>query len=119
MVVSRRGAPSRAPRGVSEPPQARIVVGDCVAELAKLSAGSVDLIFADPPYNLQLQGDLKRPDDSRVDAVDDDWDKFASFADYDSFTKRWLQACQRVLKPAGTIWVIGSYHNIFRVGAIM
>jgi modification methylase len=119
MVVSRRGAPSRAPRGVSESSQARIVVGDCVAELAKLSAGSVDLIFADPPYNLQLQGDLKRPDDSRVDAVDDDWDKFASFADYDSFTRDWLQGCRRVLKPAGTIWVIGSYHNIFRVGAIM
>ncbi len=119
MVVSRRGAPSRAPRGVSEPAQARIVIGDCVAELAKLSAGSVDLVFADPPYNLQLQGDLKRPDDSRVDAVDDDWDKFASFADYDAFTRDWLQACRRVLKPAGTIWVIGSYHNIFRVGTIM
>jgi modification methylase len=119
MVVSRRGAPSRAPRGVSSAPQARIVNGDCVAELSKLSAGSVDLVFADPPYNLQLQGDLKRPDDSRVDAVDDDWDKFASFADYDAFTERWLQACKRVLKPAGTIWVIGSYHNIFRVGAIM
>ena len=118
MVVSRRGAPSRAPRGVSESAH-RIVVGDCVAELAKLSAGSVDLVFADPPYNLQLQGDLKRPDDSRVDAVDDDWDKFASFADYDAFTRDWLQACRRVLKPAGTIWVIGSYHNIFRVGTIM
>src|SRR3954466_1151172 len=123
MVVSRRGAPSRAPRGVSAAPQARvsarIVTGDCVAELSKLTAGSVDLVFADPPYNLQLQGDLKRPDHSRVDAVDDDWDKFASFADYDAFTRQWLQACQRVLKPAGTIWVIGSYHNIFRVGAIM
>jgi len=118
MVVSRRGAPSRAPRGVSESAH-RIVTGDCVAELAKLSAGSVDLVFADPPYNLQLQGDLKRPDDSRVDAVDDDWDKFASFADYDAFTREWLQACRRVLKPAGTIWVIGSYHNIFRVGTIM
>jgi modification methylase len=118
MVVSRRGAPSRAPRGVSESAH-RIVVGDCVAELAKLSAGSVDLVFADPPYNLQLQGDLRRPDDSRVDAVDDDWDKFASFADYDAFTRDWLQACRRVLKPAGTIWVIGSYHNIFRVGSIM
>jgi modification methylase len=87
--------------------------------MSKLAAGSVDLVFADPPYNLQLQGDLKRPDDSRVDAVDDDWDKFASFADYDAFTREWLRACKRVLKPAGTIWVIGSYHNIFRVGAIM
>jgi modification methylase len=87
--------------------------------MAKLPASSVDLIFADPPYNLQLAGDLKRPDDSRVDAVDDDWDKFASFAVYDEFTKAWLAAAKRVMKPAATIWVIGSYHNIFRVGAIM
>jgi modification methylase len=120
MVVSRRGAPSRAPRGVSDStPQARILVGDCAAEMAKLPADSVDLVFADPPYNLQLASDLKRPDDSRVDAVDDDWDKFASFAAYDEFTKAWLKACRRVMKPAATIWVIGSYHNIFRVGAIM
>jgi modification methylase len=119
MVVSRRGAPSRAPRGVSGPAQARILVGDCTAEIAKLPAGSVDLVFADPPYNLQLLGDLKRPDDSRVDAVDNDWDKFASFSAYDAFTKSWLAACRRVMKPAATIWVIGSYHNIFRVGAIM
>jgi modification methylase len=122
MVVSRRGAPSRAPRGVSEaakPPAARILVGDCVEELSKLPAASVDLIFADPPYNLQLQGDLKRPDDSHVDAVTDDWDKFASFAAYDAFTREWLKGCRRVLKPAGTIWVIGSYHNIFRVGTVM
>ena len=101
MVVSRRGAPSRAPRGVSESAH-RIVIGDCVAELAKLSAGSVDLVFADPPYNLQLQGDLKRPDDSRVDAVDDDWDKFSSFAAYDDFTRAWLLACRRVMKPSAT-----------------
>ena len=87
--------------------------------MAKLPASSVDLVFADPPYNLQLASDLKRPDDSRVDAVDDDWDKFASFADYDDFTRAWLLAARRVLKPAGTIWVIGSYHNIFRVGALM
>ncbi|MGH6666061.1 MAG: site-specific DNA-methyltransferase [Pseudolabrys sp.] len=120
MVVSRRGAPLRAPRGVSETPhQHRVLVGDCVAEMNKLPAGSVDLVFADPPYNLQLASDLKRPDDSRVDAVDDDWDKFASFSAYDGFTKDWLAACRRVLKPAGTIWVIGSYHNIFRVGTIM
>src|SRR6185437_16234856 len=118
MVVSRRGAPLRAPRGLSEPSH-RILNGDCVAELAKLPAQSVDLVFADPPYNLQLASDLKRPDDSHVDAVDDDWDKFASFAAYDDFTRAWLIACRRVLKPAGTIWVIGSYHNIFRVGAIM
>ncbi len=120
MVVSRRGAPSRAPRGVSDStPQHRILVGDCATEMAKLPADSVDLVFADPPYNLQLASDLKRPDDSKVDAVDDDWDKFASFAVYDEFTKAWLKACRRVMKPAATIWVIGSYHNIFRVGAIM
>jgi modification methylase len=94
-------------------------VGDCVAEMAKLTAGSVDLIFADPPYNLQLQGDLKRPDDSRVDAVDDDWDKFANFSAYDDFTRAWLLACRRVMKPSATLWVIGSYHNIFRVGTIL
>ena len=87
--------------------------------MAKLPAASVDLVFADPPYNLQLASDLKRPDDSHVDAVTDDWDKFDSFATYDAFTKDWLTACRRVLKPAGTIWVIGSYHNIFRVGATM
>src|SRR5665647_1546263 len=120
MVVSRRGAPSRAPRGVSEnSEQHRILVGDCVTEMAKLPAASVDLVFADPPYNLQLANDLKRPDDSHVDAVTDDWDKFDSFAADDVFTKEWLKACRRVLMPAGTIWVIGSYHNIFRVGAIM
>jgi modification methylase len=120
MVVSRRGASSRAPREVSEPREsARIVVGDCVAEMAKIAASSVDLVFADPPYNLQLQGDLKRPDDSRVDAVDDDWDKFSSFAAYDDFTRAWLIACRRVMKPAATLWVIGSYHNIFRVGTIL
>ena len=87
--------------------------------MAKLPAASVDLVFADPPYNLQLQGDLKRPDDSRVDAVDDDWDKFASFSAYDDFTRAWLTACRRVMKPQATLWVIGSYHNIFRVGAIL
>jgi modification methylase len=97
----------------------RIILGDCVAQMAALPAASVDLVFADPPYNLQLKSDLKRPDDSRVDAVDDDWDKFASFAEYDAFTRAWLCACRRLLKPAGTLWVIGSYHNIYRVGAIL
>jgi modification methylase len=87
--------------------------------MAKIAASSVDLVFADPPYNLQLQGDLKRPDDSRVDAVDDDWDKFSSFAAYDDFTRAWLIACRRVMKPSATLWVIGSYHNIFRVGSIL
>src|SRR6202161_381104 len=120
MVVSRRGASAKAPRTQFESrPSARIVVGDCVAEMSKLPAGSVDLVFADPPYNLQLKGDLKRPDESHVDAVNNDWDKFSSFAAYDDFTRAWLLACRRVMKPSATLWVIGSYHNIFRVGAIM
>jgi len=123
MVVSRRGASVRAPRVSFESQDsqvsARIVVGDCVAEMAKMPAASVDLVFADPPYNLQLQGDLRRPDDSRVDAVDDDWDKFASFSAYDDFTRAWLTACRRVMKPSATLWVIGSYHNIFRVGSVL
>ena len=84
-----------------------------------MPAGSVDLVFADPPYNLQLQGDLKRPDHSKVDAVDDDWDKFSSFSAYDDFTRAWLMAARRVMKPSATLWVIGSYHNIFRVGTIL
>jgi modification methylase len=87
--------------------------------MSKLAAGSVDLVFADPPYNLQLKGDLKRPDESHVDAVNNDWDKFSSFAAYDDFTRAWLLACRRVMKPSATLWVIGSYHNIFRVGSIM
>jgi len=120
MVVSRRGASVRAPRvSFESPASAQILVGDCVAEMAKIPAASVDLVFADPPYNLQLQGDLKRPDDSRVDAVDDDWDKFSSFSAYDDFTRAWLTACRRTMKPNATLWVIGSYHNIFRVGALL
>jgi modification methylase len=120
MRVSRRGAPGGAPRApFPTTASGRIIVGDCVAQMAALPAASVDLVFADPPYNLQLKGDLKRPDDSRVEAVDDDWDKFASFAEYDTFTRAWLSACRRLLKPAGTLWVIGSYHNIYRVGAIL
>jgi modification methylase len=96
-----------------------MLVGDCMAQLETLPEHSVDLVFADPPYNLQLQGDLKRPDDSKVDAVDDDWDKFTSFSAYDEFTRAWLSACRRVMKPQATLWVIGSYHNIFRVGAAL
>ncbi|MBX3569985.1 MAG: site-specific DNA-methyltransferase [Rhizobiaceae bacterium] len=96
-----------------------ILKGDCVAALERLPARSIDAIFADPPYNLQLSGDLRRPDQSKVDAVDDHWDQFESFGAYDAFTRAWLLAARRVLKPNGTIWVIGSYHNIFRVGAIM
>jgi modification methylase len=119
MSVPRRGAPSRAPRTNLEIQAHRIVIGDCVAEMTKLPAGSVDLVFADPPYNLQLQGDLKRPDDSKVDAVDNDWDKFSSFSAYDDFTRAWLMAARRAMKPSATLWVIGSYHNIFRVGSIL
>src|SRR5690242_20090639 len=120
MVVSRRGAPARAPRTKFETPESsRIIVGDCVAGMSKLPAASVDLVFADPPYNLQLKGELKRPDESQVDAVNDDWDKFSSFAAYDDFTRAWLLAARRLMKPSATLWVIGSYHNIFRVGAIM
>ncbi len=96
-----------------------IRLGDCLKELAQLPDASVDLVFADPPYNLQLEGALSRPDHSVVDAVDDDWDKFASFADYDAFTRAWLKECRRVMKPEATLWVIGSYHNIFRVGVAM
>lgn len=100
-----------------ELPLDQILRGDCIAQMRALPAASVDMIFADPPYNLQLGGDLLRPDGSQVDAVDDDWDKFDSFAAYDAFTRAWLAEARRILKPNGSIWVIGSYHNIFRVGA--
>ena len=100
-------------------PLDRILIGDCVAHLMSLPAQSVDVIFADPPYNLQLEGALHRPDQSLLDAVDDAWDQFESFEAYDDFTRAWLAACRRVLKPNGTLWVIGSYHNIFRVGTAM
>jgi modification methylase len=100
-------------------PLNQILDGDCIERMNALPAGSVDLIFADPPYNLQLKGDLHRPDNSLVDAVDDHWDQFSSFAAYDKFTREWLAAAKRLLKPNGAIWVIGSYHNIFRVGAAL
>jgi modification methylase len=96
-----------------------ILIGDCLEEIKKIPSGSVDLVFADPPYNLQLANELHRPDQSLVDAVDEAWDKFASFTEYDEFTRAWLKQCRRVLKPDGALWVIGSYHNIFRVGAIL
>ena len=96
-----------------------ILEGDSVARLSELPAGCADLVFADPPYNLQLSGDLHRPNQSRVDGVDDAWDSFADFAAYDAFTRAWLIAAKRALKPTGALWVIGSYHNIFRVGAIL
>jgi len=96
-----------------------VLVGDCLDELGKLPAASVDLVFADPPYNLQLDGELLRPNNTRVDGVDDAWDKFASFVDYDRFSRAWLAECRRLLRPDGAIWVIGSYHNIFRLGALL
>jgi modification methylase len=129
--VSRTGKAAPAPRTgrkpplfVSPNPSAKlpldeILVGDCIASLEKLPAESVDVVFADPPYNLQLESALTRPDQSLVDAVDDDWDKFASFSDYDAFTRAWLLAVRRVMKKNATLWVIGSYHNIFRVGATL
>jgi len=100
-------------------PLGQIIPGDCLEAMRKLPDASVDLVFADPPYNLQLGGDLNRPDGSHVDAVTDDWDHFDSFALYDQFTRDWLIEARRVLKPDGALWVIGSYHNIYRVGAIL
>ena len=94
-----------------------IINGDCVEVLKTFPDDCFDLIFADPPYNLQLNKELLRPDNSKVQAVNDEWDQFASFHDYDQFTKNWLNECKRVLKSNGTIWVIGSYHNIFRIGS--
>ena len=119
--VSRTGSTAPAPRNfrAAELPIDEIVIGDCIEALRRMPSESVDLVFADPPYNLQLGGDLARPDQSMVDAVDDDWDKFASFATYDAFTKDWLAEARRIMKPNATLWVIGSYHNIFRVGATL
>lgn len=100
-------------------PTGEILAGDCIQAMKSLPSASIDMVFADPPYNLQLGGDLNRPDGSHVDAVTQDWDKFDSFAAYDAFTKGWLAEARRVLKPNGSLWVIGSYHNIFRVGATL
>ena len=100
-------------------PVNKILRGDCIALMQALPAASVDLIFADPPYNLQLSGELHRPNNSRVDGVAEAWDQFDDFAAYDDFTKRWLSAARRVLKDDGAIWVIGSYHNIYRVGVLL
>jgi modification methylase len=100
-------------------PVDQILQGDCIDVLNSLPEKSIDLIFADPPYNLQLQNDLYRPNMTKVDAVNDSWDKFESMNDYDKFTRKWLTACKRILKDTGTLWVIGSYHNIYRVGSIL
>lgn len=102
-----------------ELPLDQILLGDAGQMLRMLPDASVNCVFADPPYNLQLRGELRRPDDSLVDGVDDDWDKFTDFAAYDAFTRDWLGECKRVLRKDGTLWVIGSYHNIFRIGSIL
>ena len=104
---------------VRELPLDQILLGDCVQLMRMLPAASVHCVFADPPYNLQLRGELRRPDDSLVDGVDDDWDRFTDFATYDAFTREWLTECRRLLRKDGTLWVIGAYHNIFRIGAIL
>jgi modification methylase len=93
--------------------------GDCIEILRALPEESIDLIFADPPYNLQLNQELWRPNQTKVEGVDDDWDKFTNFQSYDEFSLAWLNECRRVLKTDGAIWVIGTYHNIFRIGSIM
>jgi len=118
-IADRHG--SLAPNAAAEKilPFNVILEGDCVAEMERLPDKSVDMIFADPPYNLQLGGDLFRPEGGRVDAVDDEWDKFDSLAAYDAFTKAWLEQARRILKDNGSIWVIGSYHNIYRVGSLL
>ena len=97
----------------------RVIVGDCIEQMNNLPTESVDLIFADPPYNLQLKGELERPDQSKVDGVLESWDRFETIKDYDNYSKKWLESARRLLKPNGTIWVIGSYHNIFRLGYIL
>jgi len=96
-----------------------ILEGDCLEQMARLPEASIDLVFADPPYNLQLNGELQRPNQTRVDGVDADWDKFAGFAEYDKFTRDWLEAARRLLKRNGALWVIGSYHNVFRIGSLL
>ena len=97
----------------------QVIEGDCIERMNALPEGCADLVFADPPYNMQLRGELRRPNQSKVDAVDDHWDQFESFQEYDRFTHEWLSAARHVLKDTGTLWVIGSYHNIFRVGATL
>jgi modification methylase len=121
-AMARVGLSERIAAKIEDPPLLplnSIVEDDCIAAMARLPAHCVDMIFADPPYNLQLGGDLFRPEGGRVDAVDDEWDKFETFAAYDDFTRAWLKAARRILKPDGTLWVIGSYHNIYRVGAAL
>ena len=100
-------------------PTGQVLVGDCVSIMNQMPEKSVDMIFADPPYNLQIHQELYRPNMTRVDGVDDEWDRFQSLTEYDRFTEAWLSAARRVLKDTGTIWVIGTYHNIYRIGKIL
>ena len=122
-VLQKVTAPKKGVKATSEPkrglPLNSIIEDDCIAAMASLPDACVDMVFADPPYNLQLGGELFRPEGSRVDACDDDWDKFDTFQAYDDVTKAWMKEARRILKPNGTLWVIGSYHNIFRCGATL
>jgi modification methylase len=118
-AASKSGSAKTVPVSAAAFADGSIITGNCIEAMGRLPEGSVDLVFADPPYNLQLAGELHRPDNSRVDGVEESWDKFADFATYDGFTHDWLTAARRVLKPDGTLWVIGSYHNIYRVGTIL
>ena len=117
--MSTRSPQKKVGKTAAPLPLNQVVLGDCVQVMNALPPKSVDLVFADPPYNMQLGGELWRPDMTKVDAVTDPWDKFKSFAEYDAFTRAWLTAARRVLKDTGTLWVIGSYHNIYRVGAVL
>jgi len=118
MVERRCRKPAKQAK-IARLPVNKILLGDCIAELKKIPDKSVDLVFADPPYNLQLDRELLRPNNTRVDGVDDHWDKFENFGAYDRFCLEWLGECRRILKPDGALWVIGSYHNIFRLGATL
>ncbi|MBU2531480.1 MAG: site-specific DNA-methyltransferase [Alphaproteobacteria bacterium] len=115
----RKNRPKRKIATTGPLPRNTILLGDCIEQLKSLPDESIDLVFADPPYNLQLDGDLLRPNNTKVDGVHQDWDKFQNFAVYDAFCRAWLGQCQRVLRPNGALWVIGSYHNIFRLGAAL
>lgn len=117
--TKRRAAKAAPAGGVPSDVENSILVGDCIELMNGLPEGSIDMVFADPPYNLQLGGDLHRPNNTKVDGVDDDWDRFDGFAAYDTFSREWLTAARRILKPNGTLWVIGSYHNIYRVGTVL